>query len=275
MKKCASAAVGSALCLTLSLGSVFAVAAESPSSDAAAPEAVASQTESLMDQGEKYFNDQDFEKALECFRQAADAGDLDAYSRVGRCYYQGKGVEKDTNESARWFALGCVAGDPHCYTWMGKSFFHGEGVEENYEQAAKWFQLAADEGDAYGYSQIARMLYYGWGVEQDYEKALEYNLLAWDEGGYTYVIPMVADAYYNGWGTDVDFDEAAKWYQLGVEKDQSGLRWGSVVGLGRCYLNGEGVEQDVDKARELLEDAAANAGDAEKAAAQELLDQIG
>lgn len=272
MKKHASIAVGSALCLTLSLGGVCALAAaapDSPSSPAAGPE-----SDALVARGQQFFDSKDYEQALECFLEAAKGGDFDAYSWIGRCYYQGKGTETDTAEAARWFALGCVSGDAHCYTWMGKCFFHGEGVREDYEQAAKWFQLAADDGDAYGYSQIARMLYYGWGVEQDYEKALEYNLLAWEEGGYTYALPMIADAYYNGWGTDVDLEEAAKWYQVGVDADNSGLRWGSVLGLGRCYLNGEGIEQDVEKARELLEDVSENGSNTEREAAQTLLSQI-
>ncbi len=273
MKKHASVVLGSALCLTLSLGGVCALADVAPGDSS--PQATSSASETLLAQGQGHFDSKDYEQALECFLGAAESGDLDAYSWVGRCYYQGKGTETNTAEAARWFALGCVAGDAHCYTWMGKCFFHGEGVREDYEQAAKWFQLAADERDAYGYSQIARMLYYGWGVEQDYKKALEYNLLAWEQGGYTYVLPMIADAYYNGWGTDVDHEEAVKWYQLGVDEDKSGLRWGSVLGLGRCYLNGEGVEQDSEKARELLKDVVENGGDAEKEAAQALLSQLG
>lgn len=232
-------------------------------------------SDSLVDRGSKYFNDGDFERAVRCFEEAYKAGDLDSYSWLGRCYYQGKGVEVNASKAAALFAEGCEKGDAHCYTWMGKCYFHGEGVEESYEEAAKWFQMAADEGDAYGYSQIGRMLYYGWGVKQDYEKALEYNILAWEQGGYTYVLPMIADAYYNGWGTDIDYDEAAKWYQLGVDRDQSGLRWGSVLGLGKCYLEGRGVEKDLDKARDLLEQVVENGSDEVKAEAQSLLSSIG
>ena len=97
----------------------------------------------LMEQGEQYFKQQDYSKAIDCFRRAAEQGDA-----WGQDDY------------------GCM-------------FLYGTGVERDYKTALEWFKKSADQGFAEGQYDLGRMYHYGLGVEQDYAKALEwYNKAA-------------------------------------------------------------------------------------------------
>jgi len=65
---------------------------------------------------------------------------------LGRVYYQGRVVEKNVEETIKWFR--CAAEQGHCeaqyYLW---AFYDaGEGVEQNTEEAQKWLSLAAKQG---------------------------------------------------------------------------------------------------------------------------------
>jgi TPR repeat protein len=45
---------------------------------------------------------QDYKKALEWYRVAAEDGAIDAEYNIGRCYYLGRGVKQDSVEGNNW-----------------------------------------------------------------------------------------------------------------------------------------------------------------------------
>ena len=79
-------------------------------------------------------------------RAAAENGHPDAQFILGKFYYQAHIVEKNVEETIKWFR--CAAEQGHCeaqfYLW---AFYDaGEGVERNAEEAQKWLLLAAEQG---------------------------------------------------------------------------------------------------------------------------------
>ena len=57
-----------------------------------------------------YGVEQDYGKAIECYRRAADQGLPVAIFAVGDCYYLGNGVEKDIKQAKKWYKKALKAG---------------------------------------------------------------------------------------------------------------------------------------------------------------------
>ena len=97
-------------------------------------------------------------------------------------------------------------------------------------------------------------------LEQDDQKALEYFRKAADQDDTISKIE-VGKYYYFGIGVGEDDAEAVKWFEQAISDDERSLaedKMHSIGGecyrlLGECYLKGYGVEEDLDKAVELLE----------------------
>ena len=66
--------------------------------------------ELTYDIGEKYYNEKDYEKALEYFQKAAEAGNAKAMNNIGNLYYDGLGVEQDEAKAEEWYAKAKAAG---------------------------------------------------------------------------------------------------------------------------------------------------------------------
>ena len=61
--------------------------------------------------GMKAFAEQDFPAAVESFKFAAERGHTKARFQLGKCYYEGTGVEKDNAKAVEWLRLAAY-GDP-------------------------------------------------------------------------------------------------------------------------------------------------------------------
>jgi TPR repeat protein len=59
----------------------------------------------------KAFAEQDFPAAVESFKFAAERGHTKARFQLGKCYYEGTGVEKDDAKAVEWLRLAAY-GDP-------------------------------------------------------------------------------------------------------------------------------------------------------------------
>lgn len=59
--------------------------------------------EELFETGQKYYEKEEYEKALPYFKEAADGGYKKAQQRLAYCYMEGLGIEKDDEQSDYWF----------------------------------------------------------------------------------------------------------------------------------------------------------------------------
>ena len=104
----------------------------------------------------------------------AEQGDADAQWELGYMYAEGRGVEKNDKEAAKWFQKAAEQGDADAQYELGRLYAKGKGVEKNDKEAAKWFRKAAEQGRAKAQWELGQMYYEGKGVDQDYEKAMEW-----------------------------------------------------------------------------------------------------
>ncbi len=132
-------------------------------------------------------------KAYKYFRMAAEAGDAESMTEVGRRIYDGIGTERDwqSGEHMKWYRRGAEAGDPDAmhvvafssqdpaekFKWyelcakllppsLNKddsikqtaiNYAAGRGTEKNLERAEEWFAKLDEDSAAFAMIEIAQL----------------------------------------------------------------------------------------------------------------------
>jgi hypothetical protein len=125
---------------------------------------------------------QDYTKAAEWYRKAAEQGSAFAQLSLGLMYYNGEGVPKDYTKAAEWYRKAAEQGDDIAQRRLGFMYYSGEGVPQDYTKATEWWQKAAEQGDAGSQLSLGSMYRDGIGVPQDYTKAAEWFRKAAEQG---------------------------------------------------------------------------------------------
>jgi formylglycine-generating enzyme required for sulfatase activity len=180
------------------------------------PPAPASQEQSLTpteeeNRGDRYlYVEQDYAKAMEWYRKAADQGYPDAQRKVGLLYENGWGVANDIAQARVWYQKAGEQGNVEA-----KAALQGLQPQPNPSKETALpgpppvTTLEEDEmGDRY---------LFGRGVEQDYAKAMEWYRKAADQG-FPDAQRNVGVLYENGWGVAKDIDQARVWYQKAADQ---------------------------------------------------------
>ena len=91
------------------------------------------------------FLEQDYKKAFDLYKIAADAGERRAICNCGYCFYYGRHQEADYAEANRYFSLGALLfNDANCLYKLGDLYLNGYGVEKNENYAFKLFARALE-----------------------------------------------------------------------------------------------------------------------------------
>ena len=85
-------------------------------------------------------------KAAECYRMAAENGNVTAMCNLGYCYYTGIGVTVNNTEAVKWFTKAADRGQPRALFLLGECYEEGHGVRADLAQAREFYQRAADKG---------------------------------------------------------------------------------------------------------------------------------
>ncbi len=76
----------------------------------------------------------------------ATQGNSDAQFKLGLCYFNGDGVEKDFVQAFNWFKKAAVHGLADAEFFVGFCYFFGKGVAMDPKEAFEWMQKAARQG---------------------------------------------------------------------------------------------------------------------------------
>ena len=196
--------------------------------------------DALVAEGDRYYGEKNYTKALDLYRQAAAKGNAIAMRSLGYAYWFGTGVEKNYAEVLKWLKQGANKGDVECQTSLGNIYTVGEGVDKNSAEAIKWYRLAAEQGDAYAQAQVGAMYLDGEGVEQNNNEALKWLQFSANQNdmyGQAFLGRLYESAYGN-------YAKAAQFYEKAAEQ---GLPTAQ-NNIGRLYFVGNGVPQDYSKA---------------------------
>jgi TPR repeat protein len=124
----------------------------------------------------------DVTRAVECHRQAAQAGPPAALNTPGVTCENGAGVSKDLSEAVLLYRLAADQGLAAAQFNIGVCYEMGIGVEKDEQEAVRFYRLAADQGDADAQCRLGICYEEGAGVEKDEQEALRLYRLAVGQG---------------------------------------------------------------------------------------------
>ena len=121
---------------------------------------------------------QDFKRAAELLRIAAQAGNPEAQYALATFYKEGRGVPQDLREAARLLGAAALADNTDAEVEYGIALFNGTGVAKNEAAAATYLTKAARRGSPIAQNRLAFMYATGQGVKRDPVQAARWHLIA-------------------------------------------------------------------------------------------------
>ena len=160
-------------------------------------------------------------------RLRAEQGYPDAQFALGVMHWEGRSVEQDDGEAARWFRLAADQGEADGQTALGDAYWDGRGVPQDDREAVRWFRLAAEQGNAFSQTQLGIVYWEGRGAAQDDREAVQWFRQG-AEGGNSVATSWLALAYSEGRGVLQDFVFAHAWANLAASRLSGDMRVSSV-----------------------------------------------
>ena len=171
---------------------------------------------------------------IEQLHKAGEDGDAEAQFQLGE-YYRHEGNDE---QGVLWYQKAAQQGHAGAQYELGHCFQFSIGVESNMTQAIYWYRKAADQGLLYALEALV-YCYARKDLEQDQMKAYEMIEAIIEQGQ--------CDSLRIGQMYDWDLRDdknAAYWYQKAAEQGDTEAQ----MELGKCYYNGKGISQDIEKA---------------------------
>jgi len=146
-------------------------------------------------------------------RSAALKGDPTAAFEIGVRFAEGKGVQPNLEEAAKWYDRAAQAGIIPAVFRLGTLYEKGMGVKKDVDTARRYYMQAAERGNAKAMHNLAVLDADGGGKGPDYKSAAQWFRKAADRG--------VADSQFNlgilyarGIGVEQNLAESFKWFSL-------------------------------------------------------------
>lgn len=122
---------------------------------------------------------QDYGKAIECFRKAADKGNMAAQYNLGLCYLAGDNGYFNEEEGIKLLQQIADQGDNWALYDMARYFLNFDSLnddlkdldKESLDKGIGYLQQAAERGLVRAQESLGMMYYYGDGIEKDLAKA--------------------------------------------------------------------------------------------------------
>ena len=146
-------------------------------------------------------------------REAAASGNARAQFEIGAIFTEGRVLEKDLEEAARWYERSAAQGFVPAQYRLGNLYEMGSGVERNFEEARLWYQRSAEAGHRMAMHNLAALYAGGEMGEQQFELAAEWFAQA-AERGMTDSQFNLGMLYARGLGVEQDFEQSFKWFAL-------------------------------------------------------------
>ena len=89
------------------------------------------------------------DEAMVCYKQAADAGNQTAQYHLGKLYFRGEAIPKDTTKAMEYLTAAAEQGHQYAQYALGKLYFSGDETMQDKEQASYWLTQSAAQGNQY------------------------------------------------------------------------------------------------------------------------------
>jgi len=195
-------------------------------------------------------------RAAALYTRDCARGSADTCRALASLFKDGKGVEKDTSRAeelyAQWAKLdaeACDAGNGKVCGELGISYSVGGDIPQNHVKAAELYTKACNLGEAqWGCIQLGTAYKFGEGVPKSSKQAVEFYIKGCnlgEPGGCREAADVYGWASFEASDTTEDFARAAALYARACDA-------GDDLGcdeLGDLYRDGNGVQQDLAKAK--------------------------
>lgn len=159
-------------------------------------------------------------------RMKAELGDSGAQYKIGLCYLNGDGVDKDIPEGVKWVKKCANNGDDYhilAYKKLAQIYTQGEGVSRDYAEARLWWEKLAKKDDSEGKLMLGLFYEYGISVDKDYLRSFSlYKSVKDHEHGSTKLVVRAQSKYgyflSMGYGAPKDVSSARMWLLMAAEK---------------------------------------------------------
>ena len=226
--------------------------------------------EDLFQQACEFARNNEFEKAIPFFEQAAKQGHDGAIESLATIYIDGQGVQQNFDKGLKYLQKGVNNGDVYLINYLGTLYLEGKGVPKDYEQAFTSFGIAAENGYPFGLINLAHCFEQGYGTEIDIDEAVNCYLEVLD-GDFDDTAKEIANKEIQKYENHpaVLYNLSQKCISLDDYEKSDTKRYIELLGksakggfakaqyeLGKMYECGLHVEKDIEKAKEWLEKAA-------------------
>lgn len=96
-------------------------------------------SQSILDLGNRLFNMEEYEEAIEYYRLSSAMGNVEAVTKLGCLYYYGIGVEQDYSIARAYFKLGVLREDINSLYRLGDLYINGYGVEKDERKGIEYY----------------------------------------------------------------------------------------------------------------------------------------
>ena len=206
----------------------------------------------------------DEHRALEWFRRAADAGDLNAACELAKCLGNTKRGRLRAGEAVHYARLAAEGGIGRACAVLGHAYEVGDDVQRDFASALEWYRRGVELGDSESGCLLGYCYQFGRGVPADLGRA-EGCFETSAEAGHADALCALGVMYSDRADREADTDEAVRLRRKSVSFSESAANAGSVVAqynLALDYLYGHGVAQDAAAAFRWFR-SAAEGGDAD------------
>ena len=185
----------------------------------------------------------DLDRAIQEYRELAEAGDAIAQTTLGYMYHVGEGIEQDHAMAVHWYRSAANLDNTDAQYNLAVAHAFGEGVSQDYAAAVEWYKRAAAQEHAIAQYSLGLSYSYGEGIERDLETAA-YWLARSAQNGYVRAQVLLASKYHTGNGLPLNYEEAARWYRSAAEQEDAIAQFN----LASMYRSGTGVAKDLEEA---------------------------
>jgi TPR repeat protein len=225
-----------------------------------------------------------YKKAFYWYKKSAKGGNPIVAYNIALCYLNGQGVGTDLKKAFYWMKQAAILGDTEAQERLAWMYDSGGGIRKSYKKAFYWYKKSAKGGNPIIAYNLSLCYLLGKGAETDIEKAFYWTKKA-AQSGYIDAILALGWHYHNGFGTDKNLKLAKKYYLKCIDTDNSNSACYSLAQLvydeekdykgafklflksasnghlkscyflGRMYLEGKGVKQNIEEAKKYLKKA--------------------
>ena len=177
--------------------------------------------------------------ALELAKAAAERGEPQAPTLIGRIYQEGLGVGRDDVLAAQWYRRGAELGDTNAMFAFGVMLAEGTAIKRDRAGAAKMLEAAAAKGHVVANYNLALLFLTGDGKPLNPARAAAHLVYA-AEAGLAAAQYDLATLYATGTGVEANAELAARWFKRAADGGMTDAQ----LDYGVILFQGKGVPPD-------------------------------